>query len=350
MDRFDILNNKGVYLIMKFLKKRKTILLTIVLGVTFLLVFSQAAFAEGEVKLSASDVKGEVGEEVTVEIRAEDALDHEGGQFDLSFDSDIVEPVSASRGALVPDVSGNLFDYNLELADGELRLIWVIAEGCEDDSGVIGTINFEVLDDGETDLDFSNIVMSPDGFEATATSGSVESEDPLDAKEQAIKDADEAIAALPDVDDITLVDRVDVEDARELVDIAMDDHGAVEEDFENLDKLLDAEARIDKLEAIETADDAILALPSVDVLTLDDRPDVVAARALVDKAKDDHGAEDEDFVYLSRLEAAEGRIRELEGLEPTPPTGAINYMLPVGLMVIFAGLLAYFRRSQLATK
>ncbi len=337
-------------MIMKFLKKRKTILLTFVLCVIFLLVFSQAAFAEGLVKLSASDVKGEVGEEVTVEITAEDALDHEGGQFDLSFDSDIVEPVSASRGALVPDdVSGNLFDYNLELADGELRLIWVIAEGCEDDSGVIGTINFEVLDDGETDLDFSNIVMAPDGFEATATSGSIESEDPVDELEAAIAAADAAIADLPDPEDITLADKEDVEAARALVDEAKA-LGAEDDDFEDLDKLLAAEARIAKLEAIKTADDAILALPSVDVLTLDDRPDVVAARALVNKAKDDHGAVDEDFLYLSRLEAAEGRIRELEGLEPTPPTGAINYMLPVGLMVIFAGLLAYFKRSQLATK
>ena len=335
---------------MKFLKKRKTLLVTLALCVSFLLVFSSSAFAADDVKLSASSETGDVGDEVTVEIRAENALGHEGGQFDLSFDEDVVEPVSASRGELVPDVSGNLFDYNLELNEGELRVMWVIADGCEDDSGVIGTIDFEVLAEDETDLTFSNIVFSPDDVEAaTPTSGKIAYEEPVDEKQQAIDAANEAIADLPAVEDITLAYKDDVEKARDLVEEAKE-LGAEDDDFDDLGKLEDAEKKIEKLEAIKEADDAILALPHVDVLTLDDKPDVEAARALVNKAKDDHGAVDEDFEYLSTLEALENRIKELEGEIPTPPTGDLNYLLPLGLLVVLAGFLFYIRHRKVATK
>ncbi len=330
------------------LKKRKTLLVTLALCVSFLLVFASTAFAADGLKLSASDEKGDVGEEVTVEIKAENALGHEGGQFDMSFDDDVVEPVSASRGGLVPDISGNLFDYNLELGDGELRVMWVIAEGAQDDSGVIGTITFEILAEDETSLTFSNIVLSPDDVEAAdPVSGSIAYEEPVDEKQQAIDAANDAIAALPDVEDITLADKADVENARALVNKAKDDHGAEDDDFDDLAKLENAEKKIAKLEAIKKADDAILALPSVDVLTLDDKPDVVAARALVDKAKSDHGAVDDDFEYLSRLVAAENRIKELEGEVPTPPTGALSYLLPAGLLAFLAGLLLFIKRSKI---
>lgn len=327
-------------------KKGKSLLVTLVLCISLLLVFSATAFAADDLKLSAGDVTGEVGEEVIVEIEAENALDHEGGQFDLSFDEDVVEPVEASRGELVPDISGNLFDYNLELDPGELRVMWVIAEGAEDDSGVIGTITFEVLAEDETNLTFSNIVLSPDEVEAAdPVSGSVAYGESVDEKQQAIDAANEAIDDLPDVEDITLADKADVENARTLVNEAKD-LGAEDDDFDDLDKLEDAEKKIDKLEAIKLADDAILELPHVDVLTLDDKPDVVAARDLVDQAKDDYGAADDDFEYLSTLEACENRIEELEGEVPTPPTGEVSYLLPAGLLVFLAGLLLFIKRSK----
>ncbi len=335
---------------MKCLQKKKPLLVTLALSVALLMAFSLAAFASDGVKLGVSDESGDVGDEVTVEITAENALDHEGGQFDLSFDDDVVEPVSASRGAMVPDISGNLFDYNLELEDGKLRIMWVIAEGAEEDSGVIGTIDFEILEEGETDLTFSNIVFSPEGVEAADPSaGSIVYEEPVDEKQQAIDEANEAIAALPAVEDITLADKEDVENARDLVNKAKE-LGAVDDDFDELSKLEDAEEKIVKLEAIKEADDAILALPHVDVLTLDDKPDVEAARALVNRAKEDYGAVDEDFEYLSTLEACENRIKELEGEVPTPPTGDLNYLLPLGLLVVLAGLLFYIKRSKAAVK
>ena len=334
---------------MRMLKKRKTLLITLVMCVSLLLLFSQSVFATDGVRLSASSEKGDVGDEVTVTISIENGLDTEGGQFDLSFDEDVVEPVSASRGGFVPDISGNMFDYNLDLADGELRVVWVTAEGAAADSGTVGTITFEILDEDETDLTFSNIVISPDDVAvATPRSGSIEY-DPVDELQKAIDAANQAIADLPDVDDITLADKPDVEDARDLVEEAKD-LGATDADFDDLEKLEAAEEKIAKLDAIKAADDAILALPSVEVLSLDDKPDVVAARSLVDKAKTEHGAVDDDFNYLDRLRAAENRIYELEGLDPTPPTGDMNYLLPLGLLIVLAGLFFFVKRSRLSAR
>ncbi len=84
-------------------------------------------------------------------------------------------------------------------------------------------------------------------------------------------------------------------------------------------------AEDDKLAAVKAADDAIIALPTVETLTLDDKPDVVAARALVDTAINDYGASENDFEYLAMLEAAETRIKELEGIIPVPPPPQYKY-------------------------
>ncbi len=332
--------------------KNNKALMTLALIVSLLLIFSQVAFAADGVKLSASSESDVVGEEVTVTISIEDAEGIEGGQFDLSFDSDVAEPVSAARGAFVPDISGNSFDYNLELEDGKLRVLWVIAAGAEDDSGVVGTITFELLEDGETDLTFSDVVIAPDDAEvaSTHTAGQITVIDFEELKQEAIDAADEAIADLPDCDDITLADKEDVEEARALVEEAIDEYEAEDDDFTDLEKLECAEAKIAKLEAIRTADNAILALPSVDSLKLDDKPDVVSARALVNAAKEDHGAVDDDFEYLATLSAAENRIKELEGLQPTPPTGGgVNYWLFIGLLALAAGGYFIARRKRFAT-
>ncbi len=336
---------------MNLLRKRKTVLLTMVMCLSFLLLFSQAAFAADGVKLSASTESGIVDGTVTVKINISDAEDTEGGQFDLAFDPEVLEPKSAARGDFVPDVSGNVFDYNLELEDGKVRVLWVIAAGSELDSGVVGTITFDLVGDGETNLTFSNVTMAPDDVEFdTPTSGKVTVIDLETAKQNAIDAADDAIEDLPACADVTLADKDDVVAARELVEYAMDEYDAEADDFADLEKLECAEDMIAKLEAIKAADDAILALPSVDSLTLDDKPDVVAARALVNKAKDDHDAVDADFTYLSRLVAAENRIKELEGLKPTPPTGGMPYMLVAGGVILLIGIIGLFKRGSLAVK
>lgn len=334
---------------MNLLKKRKMLLISMIVCMSFLLLFSQSAFAAAhEVKLSASTESGNIGGQVTVKINITDALDLEGGQFDLAFDPLILEPKSAARGDFVPDVSGNVFDYNLELEDGKIRVLWVLAAGSLKDSGVVGTIVFDLLDDGVTNLTFSNVTMAPDDVEVGIhTSGTVTVMSIAAAKQAAIDDADEAIADLPDCEDITLADKADVEAARELVDYAMDEYDVVVADFDDYAKLECAEEMIEQLEAIKAACDAVNALPSVSNLTLDHKADVVAARALVNKAKADYDLTDADFTCLTTLVAAENRIKELEGLKPTPPTGGgMPFVMIAGGAIALTGVVGYFKRIR----
>lgn len=340
---------------MKLLKRKKTVLLTLVLCISFLLLFSQVAFAADGVKLKASSAAGLSDEEVTITISIENAEGTEGGQFDLKFDPDYVFPVKVNEGSFVSDASESNFMTNLaalESDDDTLKVIWVTPFGDTDDSGVVCTIEFELLDEGDSALVFAGVVIAPADIEVstTHTPGMISVDDPEVAKQKAIDAADKAIADLPDCEDITLAHKAAVEEARRLVNKAKDEHGAVNADFEDLEKLECAEARIAKLEAIKAADDAIQALPAVEDLTLDDKADVVAARALVNKAKDDHGAVDADFAYLAKLQAAENRIKELEGLKPTPPTSGMDYILYAGILIMVFGLLAYVKRSRMAVK
>ncbi len=399
---------------MKVIKRSRALLVALVMLVSFLLVFSSAVFAENGVKLSAGSESGKEGDVISVAISIENAEETGGGEFELSFDPEKVKPVEIDKGAFVSDANNDQFMANLEFAANKLKVMWVTPELDTAASGTVCTIQFELLEEGESSLSFHAVVLAPEGVELdTAAPGKIEVTDPVDEKQQAIDAANKAIADLPDPEDITLEDKEDVEAARALVNKAKNDFGAVDDDFddlaklvaaekmigkleaieaankaiadlpdpeditladkaaveaaralvnkakndfgavdadfEDLDKLVEAERIIAKLVAIKAADDAILALPSVDVLTLDDKPAVVAARALVNKAKDEHGAVDSDFMYLDRLRAAENRIKELEGLEPTPPTGDAAYWLPLAMLVILAGLIAYFKKGKTVT-
>ncbi len=73
------------------------------------------------------------------------------------------------------------------------------------------------------------------------------------------------------------------------------------------------------IDVIDAVDKAILALQVIKKITLDDEPAVAIARALVDYAKSEHAATDEDFQYLPFLVAAEKRINKLVKDMPTPP-------------------------------
>ena len=342
---------------MKLMRNSKLLLIALVLSLLFVLFFAQAAFAQ-EIRLSASQETGFVGETVTVKISITNALDTEGGQFDLYYGPALgggavkLEPVSASRGDFVPDVSGNLFDSNLNIDGYKVRVLWVNAEGSAKDSGVVCTIVFRVKEAGETTLTFSDwIIVDPliGRFVGTPTSGKVTGLSES-TKEHAIRAAEDLIDALPTVIDCNnSAHRTMVLNARAAVNEAKTLHGAVDSDFRNLSKLLDAEKVIAKCDAIRAADDAIYALPSVENLKLDDKSKVENARYLVNYAKTQHGAVDSDFVYLSRLVAAENRIKELEGLKPTPPTGGAYYLLLGGALILIAGVAVYFKRKQLPT-
>lgn len=338
---------------MKLKMRSNEVLIALAMCLALLLLFSPAAFASDGVKLSASSEEGSEGDTVTVTISIENAAGSEGGQFELNFDPAVVEPVDIDKGEFVSSADNDQFNYNLEFDSDTLMVIWVTPAGDTSDSGTVCTIDFELVGEGESSLTFSGVVIAPDTADvaATHTSGSITSDEPVDEDaelQDAIDAANEAIANLPDPDDITLADKPDVEEARELVDAAKD-LGATDADFDDLEKLEDAEAMIAKLEAIKAADDAILALPTIEDLTLDDKPAVVAARALVNEAKDQHGAVDDDFTYLATLQAAENRIKELEGEIPTPPTGGLGYMVLGGLALVAFGAYLYIKRQRYAT-
>jgi hypothetical protein len=336
--------------IMKIISNSRFLMITLILSLLFVLFFAQAAFAQ-DIRLSASEETGAVGDTVTVKVSIANALDTEGGQFDLSYGPTLaggtlmLEPVSISGGDFVPSFSSD--NYNLNVGGNKLRVLWVTAAGSSKDSGVVCNIVFRITGGGETQLNFSDVlIVDPrDGrLVATPTPGKVTALSTTD-KDQAVRLAEDAIDALPAT--ITCADKERVEEARFLVSRAKTQHGAVDSDFRNLSKLLDAERVIAKCDAIKAADDAIFALPEVDKLTLDDKSKVEEARRLVNVAKTQHGAVDSDFLYLTKLVAAENRIKELEGQKPTPPTGGAYFLLLGGVLILITGIAVTFRARNL---
>ncbi|WP_270170221.1 right-handed parallel beta-helix repeat-containing protein [Paenibacillus sp. SYP-B4298] len=138
--------------------------------------------------------------------------------------------------------------------------------------------------------------------------------DPLLAK---IDAAIAAIDQLPAASELVYGDKTAVQAARALVDAAIAD-GASPSAIINTQHLADNEAQIALLEAdylvvaaaIQSAIDAIDALPPLPALALTDKSSVEAARALVDAAKS-QGAPESSVLNIGTLNAAEARILEL---------------------------------------
>ncbi|MGI6079123.1 MAG: hypothetical protein ACOYCB_13385, partial [Fastidiosipilaceae bacterium] len=133
----------------------------------------------------------------------------------------------------------------------------------------------------------------------------------LNEKETAIQEANVALTNLPL--EVTLEDKEQVEEARELVNKALE-LGAEENDFVNLWKLTDAEAKIAELEeeaaeaeAVQAVIEAIDALP--EEITLEDAEAVADARAAYDALTEE---QQELVTNVDVLEAAEAKIAELE--------------------------------------
>jgi hypothetical protein len=213
---------------------------------------------------------------------------------------------------------------------------------------------------GDVYLGRALVNLLPDGAAKTALSDRLDAVQAGIDQEAAIAAAIAAIDELPAPGDLTLAHEGAVEAARGLVNTAIDDHGADEEDITNLQDLIDAEAVIDALKAataaveaaeasqeqadldaaralvdalpaggaknalsarldavqiainkeaaIQAAIAAIGALPLPGDLTLEDGDAVAAARALVDTAKSVHGATNDDITNLSILVEAEATI------------------------------------------
>lgn len=273
-------------------RNSKGLLIALVLSLLFAMFFAQAAFAQ-EIRLSASQETGYVGDTVTVKVSITNAIATEGGQFDLSYSPTLaggtlmLEPVSISGGDFVPSFSSD--NYNLNVGNNKLRVLWVTAAGSSKDSGVICNIVFRITGVGETQLNFSDVLIV----------------DPRDGR----------LVATPTPGKVTGLSVTEPETA--------------------------------KAQAIKAANDAISALPAVENLKLDDKSKVVDARYKVEFAKREHSAVNDDFPALSKLVAAENRIKELEGVKPTPPTGGAYYLLLGGSLLLLIGAAAYLKRRQL---
>ncbi|HED23565.1 MAG TPA: hypothetical protein ENN91_00395 [Firmicutes bacterium] len=198
---------------------------------------------------------------------------------------------------------------------------------------------------------------------AYATEEEAEMEQAYTAAEKAaaIRAANDAIFLIPRVDYIVALDQKAVQqvaEARALVEKAKEEYDAVDTDFPNLAKLLEAEKIVFKLLAVKAAQDAIDAIPPLEEVTEEHRPLIEEARRLVNVAMQEYGATRFDICWrLDALKDAEEKIGEEEpeptpppkppdDRQPTPPTGGpANTFSVAALLICGAGLFLY-RQSR----
>lgn len=193
----------------KHLNKRHVVVVValIILGVFILPGISQGS--EGFL-LSASEEKNLSGNEVTVTIRADNAAGSEGGQFVLNFDPDLVKPVSAEAGEMVIKASSGLHMANLDYERGQLMFMWVTAAADTPDSGEIGVITFELLQEGDTALDFGELIVAPESLKPavpvagkiTVAGGGVDGDSNGNQEDEEITDRDDDHGDEQDDEDI----------------------------------------------------------------------------------------------------------------------------------------------------
>ena len=141
----------------------------------------------------------------------------------------------------------------------------------------------------------------------------------------------------------------DVAKAISLVEYAKDEYDAEDSDFDNLAKLHKAETKALKFLSIRAARDAIDKIPPLDQITSEHREIIEEARRLVLVAIQEHGATPFQICWrLEYLEDAEDRLPEEEepkpkpkpdDRKPTPPTGGVFGVLAAGLVMTGSGLL-----------
>ncbi len=129
--------------------------------------------ASNSILLTVSDAGGDTGELVEVNISLENASGSEGGQFVLNFDHEILEPIALETGSFLDEASDTMEMVNLEYAPGQLMFIWVTAAADTEGSGILCTVTFEVLKEGESLLEIDEVVISPEGIDTEVEPGLV---------------------------------------------------------------------------------------------------------------------------------------------------------------------------------
>ena len=118
------------------------------------------------------------------------------------------------------------------------------------------------------------------------------------------------IESLPAAEELTYEDKADVEAAREAYDALYDDQKALVP-AETVQKLEEAEAAMAVIAQVYDVEDAINALPAAEDITYDDKADVEAARAAYEALTDDQKIQIPDET-LQKLIDAEAAIEAIE--------------------------------------
>ncbi len=91
---------------------------------------------------------GSVGEEVQIFLRIENPVNMAGGELELVYDSELVEPVKVSAGSLI---QGFLFLSNTKFSANSIKMAWAGTQG-KSTSGNIAVITFSLKKPGTADL------------------------------------------------------------------------------------------------------------------------------------------------------------------------------------------------------
>ena len=178
-------------------------------------------------------------------------------------------------------------------------------------------------------------------------------------KAEAIKAANDAISNIVDPDYIIAYEEQFVQDvarALSLVEVARQEYGAVDSDFENLQLLNRAEHKVLMFLAIQEFKDAVDKIPPLDEITEDDRPLIEEARRLAIVAMEEYGATPFSLCWrYYYLEDAEDELDDevvepepepdpepeepVDDRDPTPPTGGLTGTVTIGALLAGAGFL-----------
>jgi hypothetical protein len=239
-------------------------------------------------------------------------------------------------------ITGNSFGFILggvnRISDEFLNEVQQMIEGVEEELQVESvsaidantiSVTFEGIEEAvEIELEEAlvhgenEVTFTYEDQEFTVT---VEYVDPAVVElEAAITAAEEAIAALPTVEEVAIEDAEAVADAKALVEAvkALDAEAVVEGE----EVIAELEAKIDELiaeeaaaqakaEAIEAVEGLIEELPAVEDLTLEDAEAVAEARAAFEAAKEGHGVVATEVENIADLVNAENKIAELRAEE-----------------------------------
>ena len=158
-----------------------------------------------------------------------------------------------------------------------------------------------------------------DRVSAEALAKLTAAEDRLDALQEGVDHVAELIEALPAVDDLTVADADQVQEARDAYDALNNDQKQQLTESGLLSDLLVAENQIGWLqkdaEAAKKVTDRINSLPAVKDLRLSDKTAVEAARYAYDNLSD----EQKQYVSEDTLKALEERESEIKRLEEVTP-------------------------------